>query len=295
MRRRGFVFVSAFVVLSGCHSAAPVLPTTPLPALTPIVPEKNAEAPTPAEETDERSFAQRAYDRIARGDLAGAVADYQRARVELDADGLVDEQPSLRGAIGLLRLDAERRQRASGEIVTEVDCTVFEKHGADALDAYRAWFASTRDTYAFEIKHQCFDTTLAKVAPIAASRARTAKDRIVASMLTEIPIPDGTMYQGMALGSADAVVDVLLAPEAVKTSDGNAKLAAAAKRHPKLQKAIARFQKVRDADAPVLAGGVCAILEARGHATTRTQCEDIAVSASSYAMARWIDATQEGP
>lgn len=223
------------------------------------------------------------------------MADYSRARIELDADGLVDAKPSLRGALGLLRLDAERRQRANGGIATAIDCTVFEKHGADALHAYRAWFASTRDTYAFELKHQCFDTTLAKVPPIEATRARTAKDRIVASMLTEIPIPEGTMYQGMALGSADAVVDVLLSPEAaaLQSANGRAELAGAAKRHPELRSAIAAFAKVRDADTPALAGGVCAILEARGHATTRARCEEIASSAASHAMAQWIGATSD--
>lgn len=144
------------------------------------------------EDDDPRPPARRAYETIARGDLTAAIADYTHARSELDAEGLVDERPSLRGALGLLRLDAERQQRSNGEARPDVDCTVFEKHGADALQAYAAWFASTRDTYAFEIKHQCFDTTLATVPPIEAARARAAKDRIVAAMLTEIPIPEGT-------------------------------------------------------------------------------------------------------
>lgn len=284
----------------GCRSVtSPVAPVARAvdrsPTVAPvIVPPLRADASV-EEPKSARSAAREAYERIVAGDQRGARLPYSKAKAALDADMLVDDEPTLRGALGLLRLDAEQQQRTNPENPPDVDCSVFAKHGHDALVAYRAWFASTRDTYAFEVKHQCLDITLAPVPALEATRARTAMDRLVTAMLSAVPVPEGTMYQGMALGAADAIVDVLLAPEAVTTANGDAELAAAVRAHPSMAAAVARFAKLRDADVPLVAGGVCGIFRTRGRAIAPADCEEIARNAANHAMADWIDATSDSP
>ena len=167
MRATLLALVLLAIPLGGCHvPRSPVAPSAPSSG---DCPDDLAVAPAPLEvpaEPSALSPARAAYERLVARDCEGARPAYAKARLALDADGLVDEQPSLRGALGLLRLEAERQQRAKPEEQPDVDCRVFAKHGYDALVAYRAWFASTRDTYAFDVKHQCLDVTLAGVPAI---------------------------------------------------------------------------------------------------------------------------------
>jgi hypothetical protein len=193
-----------------------------------------------------------------------------------------------------MRETLETEQRGNANALLNVDCTIFEKHGAVALEAFSAKFASTRDRYAYDIKQHCIEQSLARVPPLVAARAQAAKRSVVDGMLQALPIPEGTMFQGEAMGAADSVLDVLLAPEHVRLSTGERELEIELRKAPQRASVVAQYLTVRDAALPSLAAGVCATRAAHGSPAPQAECERMAKGATNRALASWMSALRIG-